>query len=420
MRIAILSYHTCPIEIPGIKNTGGMNIYIRELAIYLGNIGINLDIFTRSQDSHVPHIVHDLGYGNRVVHIKSGSEIPLPKEVLANHIPKFTENIIEFVNRKQLKYDLIHSHYWMSGISAIELSNQWNIPIIHMFHTLGLMKNRVAREGESEGDYRIKGEREVIRSVDKIIAATPAELAQLQWLYETNIEHVTVIPPGVNTKNFYPIPTDEAREYINVPNNKRMVLFVGRIEPLKGIDTLIKSISLLIKNKRNKQPDICLAIIGGNKPSDNQEMSQEMKKLHKLIEDLNLKDAVKFLGQRPQNLLPYYYSAADIAVVPSHYESFGMVALESMACGTPVIASQVGGLAYLINDGKTGFHVPDQDANALSDRLSEVLFNDNLLEDVGAQASIYAKDYSWEKITPQIVAVYQEVINKTKRKTHEA
>lgn len=387
-----------------------MNVYVYELARKLGQLGHHLDVYTRSQDEHVPHVIHDLGYGNRVVHIPAGPEVFLPKAHLTHYFDEFVSNIFEFATRKGIEYDIIHSHYWMSGIIAKQLKAEWQIPIVNMFHTLGLMKNRIAGKGEFEGDYRILGEREVLRAADKIIAATPAELSQLQWLYETSTENVAIVPPGVNTRHFYPIARDEAREFIDVPCENRMVLFVGRIEPLKGIETLIQAIGLMRDNKKLDNYQLCLAIIGGDAEASEEEMSQEMSHLQKLRTDLGLHDFVNFMGKRPQSDLPYYYSAADVLVVPSRYESFGMVALEAMACGTPVIASQVGGLAYLIQDGVTGYHVPDNDPKALSDSLTTLLDDDKLNYKLGMQATEYAKEYSWDNIAAQIIEIYANVL----------
>ena len=185
MRVAMLSYHTCPLATLGGKNTGGMNVYVQMLTRRLGRMGIHVDVFTRSQDEHVPHVLHDLGYGNRIVHVPSGPEIPLPKRELAEYIPVFVDGVLDFAAKKGCSYDLIHSHYWMSGMAALELKTIWDAPIIHMYHTLGLMKQRVARNAdEAEGEYRVKGEGEVLMMSDRIVAATQAELAQLQWLYK--------------------------------------------------------------------------------------------------------------------------------------------------------------------------------------------------------------------------------------------
>jgi D-inositol-3-phosphate glycosyltransferase len=341
--------------------------------------------------------------------------MPLPREELAEHIPAFVDYIMDFSQKKDLKYDVIHGHYWMSGIAGRRLKEAWDVPMVQMFHTLGLMKNRIAREGESEGDYRIRGELKVLRNADMVIAATQAELAQLQWLYEVKTDHVRVIPPGVNLGWFNPIPVDEAREFIDAPLDKRMLLFVGRIEPLKGIDTLLRALARLKDLGVMEKYGLCLSVIGGDASVSESQMTHEMARLNKLRRELGLKEIVTFLGNKDQATLPYYYSAADIVVVPSHYESFGMVALEAMACGTPVVASQVGGLAYLIQNGETGFHVPDQDPVALSDQLLAILDDEGLYRRMRIQAAEYAKGFSWQIIAEQIVDLYNEVISKYTR-----
>ena len=410
MRIAILSYHTCPLATLGGKNAGGMNVYVRDLARYLGREEIQLDVFTRSQDEHVPHVLHDLGYGNRVAHIPSGPEYPLPKKELVTHIPEFVENILEFASKKECRYDLIHSHYWMSGIAAEELAKEWDAPIIQMFHTLGKLKQQVAQnEEEAEGDYRIRGELQVIERVEKIIASTATEKHQLVDLYGADSMKIDIISPGVDTSNFYPIPPDEAKEFVGVPLDKKMILFVGRIEPLKGIKTLLQSIGNLRENGKSGK-DLCLAVIGGELEGKDGQESEDMKLLNGLRDEYGLGDMVTFLGKRSQDSLPYYYSAAELVVMPSHYESFGLVALESMACGTPVIASLVGGLIHLVEDGVTGFHVPVEDHIALSQCISRLLDDKALRYRMGHDAFAFAKKYDWKNISGKMIDVYRELI----------
>jgi len=337
----------------------------------------------------------------------------MAKQELADHIPQFVEWIKQFVTEKNLQYDLIHSHYWMSGLAAEALSDAWDVPVVHMFHTLGEMKNRIARSDEErEGSYRIDGEKRVIAHVDRIIAATLAERTQLQYLYKANRRKITIIPPGVDTGHFYSIPMDEAREYLGVDPDNKLVLFVGRIEPLKGLDTLIKAISW---QRTFKPGQVTLAVIGGDPNVSPEEMTAEMTRIQKLCDDLCMGRMVVFLGKRAQDTLPYYYSAADVLVMPSHYESFGMVALEAMACGTPVIASQVGGLAFLIKDGETGFHVPDQDPKALCEKLLILLNDSHQRETMGLRAAEYAKDYAWANVATQIVDVYKMLVEGGKR-----
>lgn len=408
MRIAMLSYHTCPLATLGGKDTGGMNVYVRDLTRYLGQLGVHVDVFTRSQDEHVPHVLHDLGYGNRVVHVPAGPEVPLPKAELENHIPEFVSGIAEFAQSKDIRYNLIHSHYWMSGIAGVELKQRWEAPLVHMYHTLGLMKNRVAQSpNEIEGDYRAQGERKILKVADRIIAATPAELAQLQWLYQADTRRITVIPPGVDLSHFYPIPVDEAKAFVGIPLEDRMVLFVGRIEPLKGLDVLIEAMGRYCQERQNDQTQLDLVIIGGEPEVSPEVMTSEMARLQAMREKYGLKDMVTFVGKRAQDTLPYYYSAAEAVVVPSHYESFGMVALEAMACGTPVVASHVGGLAFLVQDGVTGYSVPVGDPEALCCRLKTLLGDLELRSRMGQQAAELARKYAWEVIAQQIQDLYK-------------
>lgn len=421
----MLSYHTCPLATLGGKDTGGMNVYVRELTRHLGMQGVHVDVFTRSQDEHVPHVLHDLGYGNRVVHVPAGPETPLSKEEMASRLPEFVRGIQEFAELKGLRYDLIHSHYWMSGVAALELKKASGttfagLPVAHMFHTLGVMKQRVARSpGEVEGAYRLNGEKEVLRAADRIVAATPAEFAQLQWLYQADTSKIVIIPPGVDISRFYPIPPDEAKEVIGVPPCENMLLFVGRIEPLKGIDILIQAIKLL----RASSIFVCLAVIGGDpdpsprvlSPHSSESASleprnEEMERVWAIRSQAGLEDLVTFLGKRSQDTLPYYYSAAEAVVVPSHYESFGMVALEAMACGTPVVASQVGGLAFLVQDGVTGYTVPVDDPQALAIRLSLILQDRELRKKMGQQAAQVAQQYAWEVIAGRMIELYKQVL----------
>ncbi|MCE9647368.1 MAG: glycosyltransferase [Chloroflexi bacterium] len=409
LRIAMISYHTCPLATLGGKDTGGMNVYVRDLTRELGRMGIHVDVFTRSQDDHVPHVLHDLGYGNRVVHVPAGPESPKSKKELASYIPEFVAGIKQFAAEKGVTYDVIHSHYWMSGLAAEALSDSWGgTPVVHMFHTLGEMKNRVARsEDERAGADRLNGERQVLGRADRVVVATLAEATQLRFLYKANDRKLIVIPPGVDTSHFYPISSDEAKQYIGLKPENRMVLFVGRIEPLKGVDTLIQAMACL--DLQETLRPVHLAIIGGEPNATAQDMTEEMTRLQNLCDELCMGGMVVFLGKRGQDTLPYYYSAAEVVVMPSLYESFGMVALEAMACGTPVIASEVGGLGYLVQNGMTGYTVPDRDPQALCDRLSSLLGDSELRMTMGRSAADYALGYAWDKIAKQIVDVYLEL-----------
>jgi D-inositol-3-phosphate glycosyltransferase len=411
MNIAIISYHTCPLATLGGKDTGGMNVYVRDLTRYLGQFGIHADVFTRSQDEHVPHVLHDLGCGNRVVHIPAGPENLLPKKELEGYIDSFVDNILDFAEKKQIHYDLLFSHYWLSGLAALKLKKAWNIPVIHMFHTLALLKNKIARsEKDIEGEYRIEGEKKVLSEIDKLIVATTDEKDNLQTLYSTPPDIIEIIPPGVDTNHFYPIPVDEAKEFIGIPENEKMILFVGRIEPLKGVDTLIKAISQLQQADILSRCPHYLYIIGGDADSGQNKMNEEMQRLQDLQAKLGVGDLVIFLGKRNQDSLQYYYSAAEMLVMPSHYESFGMVALESMACGTPVIATQVGGLQHLVLDQETGFTIPNDNPDALEEKITVLICKPELREKMSQSSASYAQSFSWNTITNNLIEIFEKTI----------
>lgn len=413
MRIAMISYHTCPLATLGGKDTGGMNVYVRDLARELGRRGVGVDVFTRSQDEHVPHVLHDLGYGNRVIHVPSGPESPVEKDKLADYLGQFVAGVESFAQSKGARYDLIHSHYWLSGLAALDLRASWGVPVVQMFHTLAAMKNRVARSpDETASAFRLDSENRLLRDADCVVAATQAELAQFQWLYHADTRRVVVIPPGVDTSRFYPIPSDEAKEFVGVPCDRNMLLFVGRVEPLKGIDTLLEAMALLKQQGALDRHPMCVAVIGGDPEAGPERITDEMGRLKTMSASLDLDDVVTFLGKRDQDTLQYYYSAAIAVVVPSHYESFGLVALEAMACGRPVVASETGGLAFLVRDNETGFHVPAGDAQAMADRLRRLVEDEVLRTRLGHQAADYARNYAWPLIADQILSLYGTLLKK--------
>ena len=406
----MLSMHTCPLATLGGKETGGMNVYVRDLSRELIRRGSIVDVFTRSQNPKVPQISHALGHGARVIHIPAGPQAPMDKNMVFQHIPEFVERVLSLTEREGRTYDVIHSHYWLSGWAARELRAAWDVPIIQMFHTLGHMKNSVAQsESEKESEQRLHVERQIVAFTDRLIAATPLERAQLTWLYGADPAKISVVPAGVDTNLFSPRPKSQAKAFLGLPDQQRLVLFVGRIEPLKGIDTLIRAVDLVLRRHPDWKDSLALSIIGGIPDDSPETRSQEMDRLQKLREELGLTDLIAFLGAKSQDTLPYYYSAAEVVVVPSHYESFGMVAVEAMACGTPVIASKVGGLSLTVQDGITGYLVPDRDPVSLSERIELVLSNPELARAIGQRASEWANRFKWPNIASRILEIYNEV-----------
>ena len=410
-RVAMLSVHTCPLAILGGKKTGGMNVYVRDLSHELGKLGIYVDVFTRSQDDCQPRVKHDLGERARVIHIPAGPERPIPVNEIFNYLDQFVNGVMEFAAAEGLTYDLIHSHYWLSGLVAEQLKANWgnHIPIVQMFHTLGHMKNRIALEpSQRAAPERIVGETRVLEFADRIVISTPAEEAQLHWLYGADMEKVVTIPPGVDVEQFHPISKQVAKRRIGVPDRNRNILFAGRIEPLKGIDTLLQAMALIQERHPEVVRNVCVAIIGGDPWSDDPD--DEMARLQSLRQELDIHDLVTFLGSKDQKVLPFYYAAAEMVVMPSHYESFGLVALEAMATGTPVIASEVGGLAFLVKDGETGFHVPSRDPEALAERICALLNDPGCQREMGRQAHLSAQKYAWHNIADRIIELYKNVL----------
>jgi D-inositol-3-phosphate glycosyltransferase len=409
----MLSVHTCPLAALGGKKTGGMNVYVRELSKELGRRGVLVDVFTRSQDPCVPHVNdRELAPGVRVIHVPTGPEQPIPTREIYPHLPEFVDGVRAFAADEGISYNLIHSHYWLSGAAALDLRSSWRVPVVQMFHTLGQMKNRIAQsDRERESEVRLAVEKQVIDQADILVAATPAERIQLMWLYGADMGRIKVIPPGVDVEHFRPRLREEAQSAIGMPCEHRMLLFVGRIEPLKGLETLMRAIGIFKRSMPELSTNLCVVIVGGAKDTNQHKQDAEISRLEQLGSELGLDDLVTFIGSRNQESLPYYYSAAEAVIMPSHYESFGMVALEAMACGTPVIASEVGGLAYLVQDGVTGFHVPDREPDELAGKMCLLLSNPALRREMSIAATQHAQQYAWPVIADRIQALYRNCLN---------
>jgi len=403
--------HTCPLACPqgilGGRETGGMNVYVREMSRELARRGISVDVFTRFQDTNTPQI-EPLGYGARVIHLPAGPMAAYDKNKLVNHVGQFTHGIEEFACREGLRYDLVHGHYWVSGLVAHALQERWGVPMVQMFHTLGELKNSVAKSAaDRDLDIRIEIETKVVDWADRVIAATPLERSQMVWCYGGKLDKITVIPAGVDTRLFRPRDRALVRAELGLPGlDTPILLFVGRIERLKGIDTLLESVAVVSRTCSGRNLKVLIVGGGGQTEAEN----AELKRVVKLHRDLNLEEQVEFVGSKPQETLPLYYAAADITVMPSHYESFGLVAVESMASGTPVIASNVGGLSFTVRDGETGFLVPEENHFALAEQVHALLKNPELRLRMGEQAALHAQHYAWSNIADQMLRVYNSEI----------
>lgn len=394
--IAVISVHTSPLALPGTRDNGGMNVYIRELSREMGNRGHTMDIFTRRVDSDSPQVFR-LDERTRVVQIEAGP-LDASKRSLKRYLPEFIDGVLEFQRRDGQQYDLVHSHYWLSGQVGRRLKEEWGTPHVVMFHTLGEAKNRHHLE-EREPKYRIEAEGEIAQAADRVICASEGECELLSQVYATPSSRISVVPCGVDTDQFRPGDREAARRRIGLESDEPVVLYVGRIERLKGIDVLVRAAS---------QVESCyqLVILGGDAKD-----AERKRGLMKLARDLGVCQRIHFLDAVPHEELPLYYSAADICVVPSYYESFGLVAVEAMACGVPVIASRVGGLKDTVQDGRTGYLVPWRCPEPFAEKLELLLSNDSLRRSMGAEAREFARRYDWPEVAAGVEAVYHELVS---------
>jgi D-inositol-3-phosphate glycosyltransferase len=397
LNIAMISIHSCPIAVLGGRDTGGMNVYVRELAAELAKRGHSIDIYTKAhQPQHGPAV--NLGQNVRIIHVDTGVDEDMPKIAIYDYIQRLVSVAENFRKYNQLQYDLIHSHYWLSGLIGKELQTLWHVPHAVMFHTLGAIKNSVGI-GEYEPELRVESEREVISSVDRIIASTIRESKELVKLYGASQEKVTVIPCGVNLDLFKPVDKETARRELGLDHQK-VILFVGRMDPLKGLEQLLAAMTYMDGEK-----PLLLMIVGGDGSS-----RVQVQELKRLAEKLNARDRVKFVGSVAQSQLPLFYSAADVCVIPSYYESFGMVALESLACGTPIVANNVGGMKNIILNDEMGRIVSDNSPHHLAGEISDLI----RLPDDGAQIKTRRNtiaEFSWAAIADKIIDEYYRLID---------
>lgn len=407
-RVALLSMHTSPLAPLGGKKTGGMNVYVREIARFLGRRGVAVDVFTREDSPEVKGRIAKINDNARLVYLPAGPPEFLESSALYPHLPQFRDALLAFIDEHELVYDVVYSHYWLSGWVARALKQAYALPFVQMFHTLGRMKDRISDAEQPEGEakipleernMRVAVETEIIKDASRLIAATPAEQQQLLWLYRADRRQIQILPPGVDLSHFKPMPRDHARTELGLAEDERMFLFVGRIERLKGIETILQALLVLRQNHPDLLQGVWVHIVGG----DLDEPAPEISRLRRLCTEMALDDVLRFVGARGHEVLPTYYNAAEALIMPSDYESFGMVALEAMACGTPVIASEVGGLAFLIEDYETGLHVPVRDPVALAERIRVLLQHPEKRQEMGKRAKEAATAYGWSQIVAQLI-----------------
>ncbi len=406
--LAVLSLHASPLSDLGGHENGGLNVYVREACRELGRRGFPTDIFTRRTDAEQPPLVA-LGPRSTLIHVTAGPARPVEKSDLFSVLPAFVEGVRAYREANGAGYGAVQSHYWLSGWAAEPLAARWGVPWYHTAHTLGRVKNARAAEGAVlEPEQRIQVEQSIVQHSDLLIASTPAEFEELVALYGAPAAKIRIVPGGVDSTVFRPRRTCALRQHLGL-EGQHVVLFAGRLERLKGVETLLKAFALVLQRPAARAAKACLVIIGGDSANGRLESRShdgEARRLLLRARELGIAGAVRFLGPISHEQLPAFYSLADVCVVPSFSESFGLVALEAQACGTPVVASRVGGLAFLVKDGLTGFTIPDHSERQFATRIAQLLDNAPLRREFGRRGRLLARHYSWEQTAARLEELY--------------
>jgi len=401
-RVAMVSMHTSPLATPGVGDAGGLNVYVAELARRLGERGLKVDVFTRRDTPELPDIV-DVHEHTRVIHLNAGPPQYVPKEELY----ALTEDFCAQLEARLDDHDLIHSHYWLSGQVGLQLKRSHGIPLVHTMHTMARVKNsKLGGAQSAEPDVRIRGEAAIVREADVLTASTSEEAAELRANYGARDEQIMIVPPGVDLHTFHPCNQPKSRAHFGVAQDIQVILFVGRIQPLKAPDVLIRAAAELVRRDPHRRDQLQLIIIGG--PSGtNTEWSQT---LGPLAIDHGIEDMVDFRPHSPRSELFRWYCVADLVAVPSYNESFGLVALEAQACGRPVVATDVGGLRQTVRDGYSGLLVKGHDERKWADALAALLDDHDERIRMGANAAAHAARFSWDNTAAATLHGYRTAL----------
>lgn len=395
-RLAVLSLHTSPLLQPGQGDAGGMNVYVRELVSSLAQAGVDSTVYVRRWHRELPEVV-EVEPGFRVVHVPAGAP-ELPKEALPGTIDEYTD----WVERDLIargKPDAIHANYWLSGVAGHRLKHRLDLPLVSVFHTLARVKADI---GEAEPQRRVDAEIDVIRCSDAILANARVEAEQLVEYYRADADRIEIVPPGVDHAFFSPGDQRGARRALGLGDHPVLV-FVGRIQPLKGVDVAVRALYAL------DRPDAVLLVIGG---ASGAEGDVEVQRLHALVDELGVRDQVRFIPAQPHHALSTYYRAADVCLVPSRAESFGLVALEAAACGTPVVAAAVGGLRTLVEHGETGFLIDSRDPIVYARHIETVLASPSYAHTLSRNATQLASGYTWSITAARLRRLYADLKNR--------
>ena len=397
-RVAMISMHTSPLATPGVGDAGGLNVYVAEVARRLGERGLKVDVFTRTESSATPDIV-ELNEYTRVINVPAGPPEPVAKEVLPQLVHAFGSQL----EAAMAGYDLIHSHYWLSGMVGAQLRKRHGIPLVHTMHTMARVKNAARGNGHLvEPDDRERGEAAIVAAAEALTANTSDESEELQRHYGARSEQIVIVPPGVDLHTFHPCDQPKSRAQFGIPEDAQVILFVGRIQPLKAPDTLIKAVAELARREPRRRNRLRLMIIGSPSGPD----AAWSLTLPPLAAQLGVPDLVEFRPHSERGELFRWYCASDVVGVPSFNESFGLVALEAQACGRPVVATDVSGLRHAVGDQQTGLLVAGREPEDWADALAAVLDHPDEMVRMGANAAAHASRFSWDNTAAATLRAY--------------
>ena len=420
-RIAFLSEHASPMALLGGTDAGGQNVYIDEMTRQLAHLGYAVDVFTRCDSLDTPQII-EWAPGVRVVNLLAGPPISLTKDDLWPFMPEFRDSFLSFMEHEEIRYNLIHGNFWMSGWVATELRRRLGIPATQIFHATGMTKRRYQKKADTSPAERIYIERDIVRDVDSLIAHCPSEWTELVNDYAADPRKVVIIPSGVNLVRFRPVERSEARRRIRLDTDGKVIVYVGRLLPRKDIRNIVRALALLVRRHESTADShpssITLLIVGGATREPDPIATPEIGELQRLAAELGVLDRVHFAGEHQPDELRDFYSAGDVAVTTPWYEPYGFTPLEAMACGRPVIGAAVGGLTYTIKDGETGFLVRPRDPETLANRLHQLFSEPELVMQMGfAARKRVEREFTWPLAAMRTAALYNSLLETSSRVT---
>jgi phosphoheptose isomerase len=406
-RVALISEHASPLAFLGGADSGGQNVYVGQLAKHLARMGCAVDVYTRRDGPLLPEVAEWVN-GVRVVHVPAGPAAPVPKEELLPYMDQFTAYVLRRFRRQRRPYDLVHANFWMSGLVAADLKRALGTPFVVTFHALGRVRRQHQGPADRFPDERFAIEDRVVAEADHVLAECPQDAEDLVGLYNADPARVTIVPCGFDPEELWPISKALARVALGLGPDERIVLQLGRIVPRKGVDTAIRGFARLV---RDHGIPARLLIVGGESDEPDPRLTPEIGRLQAIAAEEGVADRVTFVGRRGREALKYYYSAADVFVTTPWYEPFGVTPVEAMACGTPVVGANVGGIKFTVRDGETGYLVPPHDPAALAERLAHLYRDPRLLGVFGQQAVRRANAlFTWQKVAGQVAGLYEEVL----------